>query len=143
MMMFGFTQQGKSQISSTGKTFYMSFMEMETRSGGYPDTLLIFVTSSVNTTLVLDNPRLTGSSINYNITANKFLVQPNCINPEQAQNADAQKAHKINAFNKSSRKVIGFVGSMFPYHGVDVLINSFSKVIAAFPNAGVWLRSCR
>lgn len=71
LLMFGFAQKGESQISSTGKTFYMSFMEMETRSGGYPDTLLIFVTSSINTTLVLDNPRLTGSSVSYNITANK------------------------------------------------------------------------
>ena len=70
-MLLAIGQKGNAQISSTGKTFYMSFMEMETRSGGYPDTLLIFVTSAVNTTLVLDNPRLTGSSINYNITANK------------------------------------------------------------------------
>ena len=70
----------------------------------------------------------------YNITANKFLVQPNCINPEQAQNADAQKAHKINAFNKSSRKVIGFVGSMLPYHGVDKLIAAYKHVQAKHSN---------
>ena len=70
-LMIFLTSQTKAQISSTGKEFYMSFMEMETRNGGYPDTLLIFVTSPINTTLVLDNPRLTGSSANYTIQANK------------------------------------------------------------------------
>jgi len=64
-------KDSKAQISSTGKTFYMSFMEMETRSGGYPDTLLIFVTSPIATSLVLDNPRLTGSALTYTIQANK------------------------------------------------------------------------
>ncbi len=62
----------------------MSFMEMETRTGGYPDTLLIFVTSQVNTTLVLDNPRLTGSAATYNITAgkvNRIPVDPNYYYP--------------------------------------------------------------
>lgn len=64
-------QRGSAQISSTGKTFYMSFMEMETRSGAFPDTLLIFVTSTINTKIVLDNPRLAGSAVTYTITANK------------------------------------------------------------------------
>jgi len=64
-------QRGEAQITSTGKTFYMTFMEMETRSGVYPDTLLIFVTSEVNTKIDLDNPRLTGSLKTYNITAGK------------------------------------------------------------------------
>ena len=49
----------------------MSFMEMETRSGGLPDTLLLFVTSDVNTSLVLDNPRVAGSNQTVNITAGK------------------------------------------------------------------------
>ena len=69
-----FLASGKNlnaQITSTGKTFYMSFMEMETRNGGLPDTLLLFVTSEVNTTLVLDNPRVAGSNQTVNITAGK------------------------------------------------------------------------
>ena len=60
-----------AQISSTGKEFYMSFLEMETRNGGFPDTLLIFITSDVDTKVAIDNPRLTGSKVNYNITKNK------------------------------------------------------------------------
>ncbi|MEK0440407.1 MAG: hypothetical protein RLZZ504_1323, partial [Bacteroidota bacterium] len=73
-LLFLFVASGnklEAQITSTGKTFYMSFMEMETRSGGLPDTLLLFVTSDVNTSLVLDNPRVAGSNQTVNITAGK------------------------------------------------------------------------
>ena len=70
VLTFGSTKSS-AQITSTGKTFYMSFMEMETRSGGLPDTLLLFVTSEVNTSLVLDNPRVAGSNQTVNITAGK------------------------------------------------------------------------
>lgn len=71
LLVFGFWSKSEAQITSTGKTFYMSFMEMETRSGGLPDTLLLFVTSDVNTTLVLDNPRVSGSNQTVNITAGR------------------------------------------------------------------------
>jgi len=63
----------KAQISSTGKLFFMTFLEMETRTGWggnpnpYPDTLLIFVTSEVDTKCKIDNPRLPGSSLSYNL----------------------------------------------------------------------------
>ncbi len=62
--------KGQAQISSTGTEFYMSFMEMESRNGGGPDTLLIFVTSDYNTKVTIDNPRLSGSALTYNITKN-------------------------------------------------------------------------
>lgn len=70
-LFLGYSAKLSAQITSTGKTFYMSFMEMETRSGGLPDTLLLFVTSEINTTLVLDNPRVGGSNQTINITAGK------------------------------------------------------------------------
>ncbi len=78
------TKESNAQISSTGKTFYMSFMEMETRNGGYPDTLLIFVTSEFDTKVTLDNPRLTGSSVVYNIKkgiVNRIAVDVNFYYP--------------------------------------------------------------
>jgi len=71
----------------------------------------------------------------YNCSCDKIIVQPNCINPEKVF-YDNQAVESLRVeLGLDSNKVIGFVGSMFPYHGVDVLINSFSKVIAAFPNA--------
>ena len=71
LFVFSFFAKSQAQITSTGKIFYMSFMEMETRSGGLPDTLLLFVTSDVNTSLVLDNPRVSGSNQSVNITAGR------------------------------------------------------------------------
>jgi len=71
LFIFTFCSKSEAQITSTGKIFYMSFMEMETRSGGLPDTLLLFVTSDVNTSLVLDNPRVSGSNQTVNITAGR------------------------------------------------------------------------
>ena len=67
---WGIYKNSKAQISSTGNEFYMSFMEMESRNGGGPDTLLIFVTSDYDTRVTIDNPRLTGSAVNYNIKKN-------------------------------------------------------------------------
>jgi len=70
----------------------------------------------------------------YNCLTEKIIVQPNCINPEKVF-YDNQTVESLRVeLGLDSNKVIGFVGSMFPYHGVDVLINAFSKVIAAFPN---------
>ncbi len=71
LILVGLCSTLEGQISSTGKEFYMSFLEMETRNGGFPDTLLIFVTSDVDTKVDIDNPRLTGSKVSYNITKNK------------------------------------------------------------------------
>ncbi len=69
--LFLFPAHVGAQISSSGKTFYMSFMQMEVRTGSLPDTLLIFVTSEVNTSLVLDNPRVAGSNQTVKITAGR------------------------------------------------------------------------
>ena len=71
LVVMGLSSKSHGQISSTGKLFFMSFMEMETRNGGLPDTLLIFVTSEKDTRVRIDNPRLTGSTVTVNITKNK------------------------------------------------------------------------
>lgn len=71
LVLAGLSSKSQGQISSTGKEFYMSFLEMETRNGGLPDTLLIFVTSEVDTRVRVDNPRLTGSTVTVNIQKNK------------------------------------------------------------------------
>ena len=71
LVVMGLSSKSHGQISSTGKEFHMSFLEMETRNGGLPDTLLIFVTSETDTRVRVDNPRLTGSTVTVNIQKNK------------------------------------------------------------------------
>lgn len=75
----------KAQISSTGKLFFLSFMEMEARTGGYPDSLLVYVTSEVNTTVTVDNPRIPSTSYNVSITAgkvNRISLDPGFYYPQ-------------------------------------------------------------
>jgi glycosyltransferase involved in cell wall biosynthesis len=71
----------------------------------------------------------------YNCLTEKIIVQPNCINPDKVF-YDNQTVESLRVeLGLDSNKVIGCVGSMFPYHGVDILINAFSKVIIEHPDA--------
>lgn len=67
------SQKVNAQISSTGRVFYMSFMEMEARTGGFPDSLLLYIVAEKNTTAVIDNPRLTGTSQTVTLTAGQIF----------------------------------------------------------------------
>lgn len=64
----------------------------------------------------------------YGCGKEKIFVQPNCINPSKIHFDSNQKEHIVRNLGIEGKKVIGFVGSMFPYHGVDMLIRAFSDV---------------
>jgi glycosyltransferase involved in cell wall biosynthesis len=61
-------------------------------------------------------------------------VAPNAINPEKEQ-FNPEEVTKIRAGLAAETQIIGFVGSLFPYHGVDGLIEAFAGVVAVLPNA--------
>ena len=63
----------------------------------------------------------------YNCDPAKIILQPNCINPAQLSDNGGIKGLK-DSLGLGDNKVIGFVGSIFPYHGVDVLIKAFANV---------------
>ncbi len=64
----------------------------------------------------------------YQCKKDKIIVQPNCINPTKVS-VDTSESDRIGTeFELKDTSVIGFVGSMFPYHGVDILINAFAEV---------------
>lgn len=94
----------EAQISSTGKTFYFSFMEMEARSGGYPDSLLVYITSEVNTSVVIDNPRIAGTQQTISIQAgkvNRYSADPGFYYPQgyekAASNIESKRSLRIVA----------------------------------------------
>lgn len=60
-------------------------------------------------------------------------VTPNCINPEKDIPASDDIGHLKNEL-APGKKVVGFVGSLFPYHGVDVLIRAFADVQHKHPD---------
>ena len=63
----------------------------------------------------------------------EITIIPNCINPEALSNDDILK---IPVYKKVSGEfTVGFVGSLFPYHGVHLLIEAFAIFIKTNANA--------
>lgn len=61
-------------------------------------------------------------------------VAPNAINPEKEQ-FDPEAVMQIRSAFSTDTQIIGFVGSLFPYHGVDMLIEAFAEVVVYEPHA--------
>lgn len=59
----------------------------------------------------------------------KIIVTPNAVNPSNIHPDEAFQQTLRSEFGFDSKhKVIGFVGSIFPYHGVDNLIEAFAVI---------------
>ena len=60
------------------------------------------------------------------VAENKVLITPNAVNPKYLSKTLSKEAARA-AFNWSNEDLVfGFVGSIFPYHGVDKLIEAFA-----------------
>lgn len=63
----------------------------------------------------------------------KVMVVPNAVRSE-VKNISSTRASMRESLGISENEItIGFVGSIFPYHGVDLLIESFAEVITTTP----------
>jgi glycosyltransferase involved in cell wall biosynthesis len=57
----------------------------------------------------------------------KIIVTPNAVASAERSVITPAGVTILNVCNPDSRKLIGFVGSIFPYHGVDALIRAFAE----------------
>ena len=64
---------------------------------------------------------------NYGVNLEKCLVVPNAIDKSEIQITESRVEDIRKTFNLTDKIVLGFVGSIFPYHGVDRLIQAVSK----------------
>ncbi|MFH1004203.1 MAG: glycosyltransferase family 4 protein [Bacteroidota bacterium] len=64
----------------------------------------------------------------HKIDEKKFIITPNAVNAEKLKTDENKIRDLTEKFQLNKNFVIGFVGSIFPYHGVDILIKSFHKV---------------
>ncbi|HBI01756.1 MAG TPA: hypothetical protein DDY18_09070 [Flavobacterium sp.] len=65
---------------------------------------------------------------NYGLAEKKVVFLPNAVDPEEIQ-IDKEFVDQICCrFSFEDKEVVGFVGSMFPYHGVELLIHAFAKL---------------
>jgi glycosyltransferase involved in cell wall biosynthesis len=65
----------------------------------------------------------------------KIVVTPNAININKLQVDQAKCTALRTKLNFEEKTVIGFVGSIFPYHGVDRLLDAFTSMEGDYPNA--------
>jgi glycosyltransferase involved in cell wall biosynthesis len=62
------------------------------------------------------------------IKTSKILIIPNSVNPDKIRVDIKIKNEVVSKYHLQDHLVIGFVGSIFPYHGVDLLIKAFDLV---------------
>lgn len=61
------------------------------------------------------------------VCTDKILVVANAVNPTHIHFNPTRQAHIRESYGFTSyHTVFGFVGSIFPYHGVDIMIESFA-----------------
>ena len=64
----------------------------------------------------------------YQIDKRKILITSNCIHADDVISDRELKQELISRYHLEGKRIIGFVGSIFPYHGVDLLIEAFSQL---------------
>jgi glycosyltransferase involved in cell wall biosynthesis len=62
------------------------------------------------------------------INQKNIIVTPNCVNPEKIKVDTTLRIKIEEKYGLKDYTVVGFVGSIFPYHGVDILIDAFNEV---------------
>jgi len=65
---------------------------------------------------------------NYGVNPAKCLVVPNAIDKSEIQTIGSRVEEIREKFALRDKTVVGFVGSIFPYHGVDRLIHALSEL---------------
>lgn len=64
----------------------------------------------------------------YNIDSDKFLVTHDAFNKDNILLNQDRRQEIINRYGLSDKIIIGFVGSIFEWHGLDKLIKAFQKL---------------
>ena len=103
-------EKAHSLIASLGKNKLKNLLQSA--------HLVLPVTSSLQTYLIQ----------RYKLNANNCVVIPNAIEKQEIQIKESRVAEINKQFNLSEVTVLGFVGSIFPYHGVDRLIRGVAKL---------------
>jgi glycosyltransferase involved in cell wall biosynthesis len=71
--------------------------------------------------------------------AQKAIITPNAIDPQKIVTDDKLCAEISSQLGLKGKTVVGFVGSIFPYHGVDKLIQSFAETLKSLKNKEAFL----
>lgn len=105
-----------------GKGFFHSFAERSEKTQVSLSSFVVVVSSAMRDYFVQK----------HGVLSSKIIVTPNAVDPAFAGvNEDTVKTLRKRWRIGEEETVIGFVGSIFPYHGVDKLVDAFSRCYAA------------
>ncbi|MGD1847267.1 MAG: glycosyltransferase family 4 protein [Salibacteraceae bacterium] len=69
----------------------------------------------------------------YQLPRDKFIITPNAVDLDKVQSSEASTTELRKQLGLENKVVLGFVGSIFPYHGVDLLIRAFDALQTGHP----------
>ncbi len=113
----------EEKVYMEGKSLYLTAGKKAEKVQAQHASLVVVVSSALKDYLV----KGTG------IDPSKVLVTPNAVDPEKFQDIDRASSRSQLGY-RSTDTVIGFVGSIFPYHGVDHLLEAFLALRANDPS---------
>ncbi|MBI4846002.1 MAG: glycosyltransferase family 4 protein [Candidatus Omnitrophica bacterium] len=73
------------------------------------------------------------------IEKGKIIVLPNAVNLEQFKNFEKSKKVMAELNLDEKEKIVGFVGSFYPWHGLDFLLDAFKMVLKDMKNVKLLL----
>ena len=109
----------EERVQMQGDSFFAS-------SGAEVEKLLLEKSSKI---AVVSSALRDHLSSAYKIEQEKFILTPNSINPVRISYNTEKAGQQKHDLKLAGKTVIGFVGSIFPWHGVDLLISAFKVVL--------------
>lgn len=73
----------------------------------------------------------------HGLAADKFLVLPNAVNETLAIPDSVPASIQEELQKRNIKTVFGFVGSVFPWHGIDLLTEAFAQLAEQYSDAGL------
>lgn len=91
------------------------------------------------TVIIVISDKLKNDISEHGINGEKILVLPNAVDIEQFQPTNVHKNIRFQYGINNGDKLIGFVGSFYPWHGLDFLIDSFKLVLEEYKTVNLML----
>jgi glycosyltransferase involved in cell wall biosynthesis len=76
-------------------------------------------------------------SVQFPETQGKYIITPNAIRMDNFRHSESGANRIKEELDLEDGITIGFVGSILPHHGVDILINAFKRVIYNHPDVNL------
>jgi len=108
----------EERIDFSGRSLFINLAKKIEKKQLLSATKIIVVSSALKNYFL---------KLNKNVKKEKIIITPNAINPKSVKLNSKYQERIIEDNQLQNQTIIGFVGSIFPYHGVDLLIKAFSN----------------